>query len=77
MAIFEYVATDQSGNSVDGTFEASDENDACNILAQYNPHASCKTGAATRLRPPATKAVQTDSSKTDSSRQKGQSASQA
>ena len=36
MAIFEYVATDQQGNSVDGTFEASDENDARNILAQYN-----------------------------------------
>lgn len=36
MAIFEYVATDPSGNSVDGTFEAVDENDARNILAQYN-----------------------------------------
>ena len=36
MAIFEYVATDPSGNSVDGTFEAADENDARNILAQYN-----------------------------------------
>ena len=36
MAIFEYVATDQSGNSVNGTFEASDESDARNILAQYN-----------------------------------------
>jgi type IV pilus assembly protein PilC len=36
MAIFEYVATDQAGNSVDGTFEAVDEADARNILAQYN-----------------------------------------
>ena len=36
MAIFEYVATDPSGNSVDGTFEAVDETDARNILAQYN-----------------------------------------
>jgi type IV pilus assembly protein PilC len=36
MAIFEYVATDPSGNSVDGTFEATDEQDARNILAQYN-----------------------------------------
>ena len=36
MAIFEYVATDPSGNSVDGTFEAADETDARNILAQYN-----------------------------------------
>ena len=36
MAIFEYVATDQAGNSVDGTFEAVDETDARNILAQYN-----------------------------------------
>lgn len=36
MAIFEYVATDPSGNSVDGTFEAADEQDARNILAQYN-----------------------------------------
>ena len=36
MAIFEYVATDQAGNSVDGTFEALDEADARNILAQYN-----------------------------------------
>jgi type IV pilus assembly protein PilC len=36
MAIFEYVATDPSGNSVDGTFEASDEQDARNILSQYN-----------------------------------------
>jgi len=36
MAIFEYTATDQAGNSVDGTFEATDEMDARNILAQYN-----------------------------------------
>jgi len=36
MAIFEYVATDPTGNSVDGTFEATDEQDARNILAQYN-----------------------------------------
>jgi type IV pilus assembly protein PilC len=36
MAIFEYVATDPSGNSVDGTFEATDEQDARNILTQYN-----------------------------------------
>ncbi len=36
MAIFEYVATDQAGNSVDGTFEAVDEADARNILAHYN-----------------------------------------
>ena len=36
MAIFEYVATDQADNSVDGTFEALDEADARNILAQYN-----------------------------------------
>ena len=36
MAIFEYVATDATGNSVEGTFEASDDQDARNILAQYN-----------------------------------------
>ena len=36
MAIFEYVATDPTGNSVDGTFEAQDERDARNILSQYN-----------------------------------------
>ncbi len=36
MAIFEYVATDPSGNPVDGTFEAVDEKDARNILSQYN-----------------------------------------
>ncbi|MDB3958913.1 type II secretion system F family protein [Opitutales bacterium] len=36
MAIFEYVATDATGNSVEGTFEASNDQDARNILAQYN-----------------------------------------
>ena len=48
MAIFEYVATDPSGNSVDGTFEAADENDARNILAQYNltPSTLRQQGAA-------------------------------
>ena len=36
MAIFEYIANDPSGNTVDGTFEAVDEKDARNILSQYN-----------------------------------------
>ena len=36
MAIFKYIAADQSGNQVDGTFEAADEQDARNILSQYN-----------------------------------------
>ena len=36
MAVFEYIANDPSGNTVDGTFEAVDEKDARNILSQYN-----------------------------------------
>ena len=48
MAIFEYVATDATGNSVEGTFEASDDQDARNILAQYNltPTSLSQQGAA-------------------------------
>ena len=48
MAIFEYVAMDVTGNSVEGTFEASDEQDARNILAQYNlqPKSLSQQGAA-------------------------------
>ena len=48
MAIFEYSATDSTGNSVDGTFEAIDEQDALNILAQYNlsPTRLSQQGAA-------------------------------
>ena len=48
MAIFEYVATDATGNSVEGTFEASDDQDARNILAQYNltPTSLFQQGAA-------------------------------
>ena len=48
MAIFEYVATDATGNSVEGTFEASNDQDARNILAQYNlqPTSLSQQGAA-------------------------------
>ena len=48
MAIFEYVATDATGNSVEGTFEARDDQDARNILAQYNltPTSLSQQGAA-------------------------------
>ena len=36
MAIYKYIATDQSGNQVDGNFEAANEQDARHILGQYN-----------------------------------------
>ena len=35
MAIFKYIATDANGTQVDGTFEATDEQDARSILSQY------------------------------------------